>query len=878
MARLERERGSAHARRWYRRQVLGSLVPNVLYRPVYTEPTKQRSGLPPMYQYLDELSTDFRHGLRSLARSPGFVSVAVLTIAIGIGSNTAIFSILDAVLLSPLPFPEAERLVLVHNDDVDAAGATGSAGSARTTDRDRGQLSFPDYSDLSSLEDLFTGIAAWEPARPNLKGEDVEPRRLEANSVTYSMFETLGIDMPLGRGFTADEDTAGAEAVVVISDRFWKEHLGQDPEVLGRTLSLGGREHTIIGVLPERLSRSASGGVLPSPSAAVWIPWRNGPSAEVVELRGVHRARVVARLADGLGLDVVNDRVAAFARTLADEHPDTNTDKTFWIEPARQSLVRNVQKGLYLLYGAVGLVLALVCTNVSSLLLSRTLSRQREIAMRTALGAGKLRILRGLLTESLLVAALGGVLGVALAVVLLRVMLTAGPGSIPRLQNAGLSNSVLGYSVLMVLATTLLLSVTPAFHSLRRDLSRSMNRTRGPLDTRLRQTLVVAQVAIALVLLTGAGLLLRSFQGALELDTGFDDEQLLGISMEMPLPFVSPEWPRAVAFYQQVVDEVAALPAVISAAAAYRHPLDAGWGTTFAFSSRPAPSPGDEPQARFRPVTPGYFETVGVPILRGRDLRATDASTSAGAVVVNETFVDVFFESDQEALGSRIDYPHWWRSGPSSYEIVGIAKDVLYEGLANDERRPALYFAHAQQPVVEMNLLLRYEGSADALLPVLRQTIWQIDAEMPLDNTFEMTSLLDATVEPRRFSAGLLVAFALTGLLLSALSLYSLLAFLVHGRRREIGVRLAVGASLAEVARLVIRQGVALAGVGIALGLAASLFLGRALESQLFNVSPLDPIALAAAPLTLGITVLLASWLPARRASRIDPCVALRED
>lgn len=846
---------------WYRSQVARSLPALAKHRLTSRPRTSSQKG----DSVLQALLLDLRQSARSLLKSPGFALLAVSTLALGIGANGSIFSILDAVVLRPLPFPQPERLVLVHNHKLDDP-------------RDRNQVSFPDFRDLAERSTQFSHVAAWEPARPSFTGDDVEPTRLAANSVTASMFDTLGLQLPLGRGFTAEEDAEGASGVAVLSHSFWQQRFAASAEVLGQSLRLNGRPYEVVGVLPASLERSGGGGVLPAARAQLWIPWNSGPSGEVSDMRGVHRARVVARLAADASLETAQDETRAIASDLASAFPDSNAEQGMWVEPARDSLIRNVRSTLTLLFGAVGLVLLLVCSNVSSLLLGRSVTRQSELAVRSALGAGFGRLFRQLFTESLVLALAGGLAGIAVSWGLLRVALALAPSSIPRLDEAGLQPHVMAYCLGIATASALVFGTAPALRAASKGIGQGLRARAFGERTTLRQSLVVVQVALAVVLMMGAGLLLRSFWTALNVDPGFRDEALFAVSMELEMPYVSPEWPRAVAFYADVAERVRGLPGVVSTASAYRHPLDAGWGTTFRFQGRPEPAPGKEPEARFRPVSPNYFTTTGTALLEGRTIDSRDVATAPGAVVVNESFVQRFFEPDQTVLGERIDYGHWWRAGPDDYEIVGVVENVHFEGRSDAAPRPALYFAHAQQPIVEMNLLVRHSGTLEALLPLVREAIWELEPDMPLDRILPMDALLDRTLAQRRFITTLLTAFAAAALLLSALGTYGMLAFSVQRRTREIGIRIALGADATSVTRSIVRQGLLLVGLGCAVGVVGAAALSGTLASQLFGIERSDPWTLLGVSALLLTVAFLASWIPAQRATAIDPARTLRQD
>lgn len=805
---------------------------------------------------------DLRFAARMLRRNPAFSAIAALTIAVGIGATTTMFAVVQAVVLRPLPFAEPDRVVAVESFD-------------RETGAGRWSNSFLQFLHYEAGNRSFSHMAAWREIQPTLRSDDGQPAvRISAIGITHSMFELLGVRARLGRTFGLDDETLGAPPTAVLGHTFWRSYFGGDEDVLGRTIDLDGQLFTVIGVLPSDFR----GGSVPPASTDIWLPYRNSPVAEGIEARGLTNVSVVARVADGVTLEAAGADIERMMTALAAEH-SVHAETGARIVPARDAVVGRAGNVMWLLFGAVGLVLLIAGTNVTNLLLARTADRAREVAVRSALGASRRRIIRLIVLESLLLAAVGGVAGVLLALGGVEIVRSINPGSIPRLESSTLSPLAIVFVSGLTILLAVAIGLAPALHATGPGHTRAIQgggRSSAYGRTGLRRLLVVSQVAVATVLLVGAGLMLRSLSSALSVDPGFNPENVLTARIIMPTPFVSPEWPEHVAFFRELVDGLEGRPGVVSAAAAYQGPTDEGWYNAFSIVGQPEPAPGQHPNAIFRPVTPGYFETVGVRIRQGRPLLRTDDSEAPGVVVVNESFVRAYLP-DRDPIGERLAYGDFWGARDPDYEIVGVVEDVLFYG-PDQPTHPATYFPHAQQPVREMSVFLRTTGDPTAVLPALRAAVGRLDPTLPLDDVTTLETLSGETLANRRFLMIVFVAFAAMALVLAATGLYGVLSFLVGRRSHEIGVRLALGARRSAVLGLVMKQSMALVGAGLIVGVAGAVALSRLLEGLLFGVEASDPMTVVATIMALLTAALVASAGPAIRALRLDPAQTLRAD
>ena len=803
------------------------------------------------------LANDLRYALRTLLRRPGFSTIVILTLALGIGATTAIFSVVNAVLLRSLPYEAPDRLVVVR-------GAPTNGDMSKVT----ASSSWPDYVDFRTSARAYTELAAVSTSVVTLTGATVEPAPVSAAAATATLFPTLAVAPAFGRAILPSDETLTAPRVVLIGHALWRTRLGGDSAALGTMLTLDGVPHTIIGVMPEWFD---------FPEATqLWAPAT--PRNEELE-RGVHRLRIIGRLGPGTTREAADVEAKRIFARLEAEHPESNAFRTASVEAMAESATRGIRPVLLVLFGAVALVLMIVCTNVASLFLVRAASREREVALRIALGASRSRIATQFLVESILLSVVGGLLGLALALWGVQALLAAAPASIPRASEIGVDFRVLGFVLAVSVLTGIAFGAIPAFqlggidaNGPLKDGSHAIAGSRA--TRRVRKALVIAEISLAMILVIGAGLLLETLARLQRVDPGFEPARLLVTQLKLPTARY-PDPARILAYYEVIRARVAALPGVASAAFAYEHPLSPGWTTSFRIAGRPAPVEGQEAEARMRPVTPGYFATAGIRLLKGRDVSVHDRAGSAGVVIINEAFAKVHFPGE-DPIGKRLERTSWWPGMPSSYEIIGMIHDERFLGFASDAD-PATYFPHAQVAFGEMYLVVKTRSDPAPLIPTLRSEIWAVDRDIPLDDLRPMADLVGGALARPRFVGMLLGLFAAAAMLLAAMGIYGLLAYTVAQRTPEIGIRMALGAPRGTVLRGIVAQGLGLAAVGIAIGAAGAVAMTRLLSGMLFGVTPTDPRTFAAVAALLTVVAVLAAYLPARRASRVDPVIALRQ-
>ncbi len=804
---------------------------------------------------MESLLRDVTYGARTLLRSPGVSLLAVLTLALGIGANTAIFSVIHAVLLRPLPYPEADRLVFLTEWSEQVPEMSFSVANLKDL-RDR----------AGSLESLV-GYHSAEFVFSDGAGE---PERVRGRRVSSGLVATLGKPPVLGRAFTPEEDQPGAERVALLGEGFWERRFGRDPSVVGRSLSLSGESFTVIGVLPRTLHGSWK-------QVDVFTSLlRLEDTIGGEKNRGNHPGiYVVARLAKGAGVDQARAEVKQVAARLAEEHPNSNARQSMTLEPLQEAFVGDLRPALLTLLGAVLCVLLIACANVANLLLARAAVRTREVAVRQALGAKRSRLMRQLLTESVLLSLCGGMLGVVFAFWGLRLLVASLPDGVPRADEIGLDTPVLLATLAVAVLTGLAFGLAPAFSLSSTRLSEPMREggrgSTGPGHRRLRDGLVMAEVALSLVLLVGAGLLLRSFFRVLQADAGFTAEGVLTASVPLPQSrYDTPE--KKVQFAERLVEGLRATPGV--AAAAFANPLLGGWQSSFNVEGRPEPLPGQRPSADITRVTPQYFATLGVRVLAGRVFTGSDTAEAPRVAMVDETFARTYWPGGS-ALGGRIKFGDLKNDDPW-LEIVGVVAHVKNYGV-DEESRVEVYLPYAQSPAGSVpTILLRTAGDPGALAGGLRHALKAADPQIP---AYEIRTLVDVVSEgtaPRRLAATLLSVFAGLALLLAAVGIYGVMSYAVAQRTSEIGIRVALGAEREHILGMVLRHGAWMAATGIAVGLVAALALARLLTSLLFQTSATDPPTFGTVPLLLLGVAALACYLPARRATRVDPLVALR--
>ena len=820
---------------------------------------------------MDALSRDLRFAVRSLTRSPAFTAIAVLTLALGIGANTAIFSVVYSVLLRPLGYAEPERLISIRS----AYAATG------VQDIPSSQPEYQDYlAEVSALQDL----AAVYPININLTGLG-EPQRIQAAVVSDNYFRLLGAAPALGRDFTPDDDRGQIGYVVIISHDLWRRRFGGDPAIIGKKVRLDDDPMTIIGVMPPGFRHVLESGSSPM---EVWAPIAlDNPDTDFLNQRMARVYDLIGRLKPGLTVEDAQAELQVLAARLRERYPQNYPEAQGWhprAKPLAEQVVGDVRPALLILLGAVGFVLLIGCANVANLLLARATVRERELAVRTALGGSRARLVRQLLTESVVLAVAGGGLGLLLAAWGTSALGRLVAHYLPRSGEIELSLPVLGFSALLILLTAVLFGLLPALHASRTDLQRVLKdagrgSSSGAPRTRLRASLVVAEVAVALMLLTGAGLLLRSFQRLMAVEHGFDPNRLLTLQVWLPVPndrdkgrYQTQEQRQA--FYHRALAAVELVPGVRNAALISRLPLRGRNDTRIEIEGRPVPPDQPPRSAEARVVSPNYFETMGVPLLAGEGLPEVADSLANGRIVVNRTMARKYWP-DGDPIGSRVRI--FGSSGPW-VTVVGIVGDVRQIGLAEPPREE-LYLSFRAVSSQEMAMVVR-TGADDPerLSAAVTAAIREVDPEQPVFGVMSMERVIQQASAERRISMALLLLFAAIALLLSALGIYGVMAYTTTQRRHEIGIRLALGAGTPDVLRLVVGQGMRLVLVGLLAGLFGAWLLSRVLESQLFGITAQDPLTYLTVALLLGAVALLAIWVPARRATRVDPMISLRSE
>jgi putative ABC transport system permease protein len=800
---------------------------------------------------MDALWQDLKYGIRMLAKSPGFTAVAVLTLALGIGANTAIFSVVNAVLLRPLPYAEPNRLVFL---------AEKSPAGSRTG------IAIPNFRDWRAQADSFEDMAGQRSNVFNVSGSE-RPARVNGRMVTWNFFPLLGVQPQLGRAFVETDDQPGAARTALISDFFWKQSLGADPHAVGRTVRLDGETYTIIGVLPPgfRYVRRDD----------VFIPLGHylGPGSNYLD-RGNHFSwYAVARLKQGVSVEQARAEMDALAARLEREYPSTNSGNGAIVLPLQDVMTEDSRAILWVLLGAVGCVLLIVCANLTSLLLERASGRQREIAIRAALGASPVRLVRQLLTESLLLSVLGGALGVLLAVWVVDLLVSYQPLNLRRLEEARIDPPVLLFSLALTMLTGVIFGLAPALSAMKARLQETLRQggrgLTGPRQ-RLGRLLVAAEMALALVLLCGAGLMVRTMIELTRIDPGFHSEKLLALYFNL----AEYDRERGMAFHREVVERVEAVPGVRAAALTNSLPIDgSNWGSIFIVGDQPVPPRAELASAAFTTISPSYFRTLDIRLLKGRWFDERDRENAPWVTVVNETFARRFWPN-QDPIGKRVK--QGWPENPTPWrEVIGVVADIKLEGVAAETPMQA-YLPLAQEPWRSLALVVRTSGDPEPMVVAVEAALHEIDKDLPVSNARTMDQVMSEEIGRQRLSMIVLGLFAATALVLAALGIYGLLSYAVTQRTQEIGVRLVVGAAPADILRLVVGQGIRVVAIGAGLGLAGALALTRLMAALLFGVSPSDPATFSVVALLLTGVALVACYLPARRAMRVDPMVALR--
>jgi putative ABC transport system permease protein len=799
---------------------------------------------------MDTLFRDIRHSVRLLFKNKVVTVVALVALALGIGANTAIFSVINAVLIKALPYRDASQLVLIWE---------------KLKQVDQVELSPDDFAAYSERGRSFAHIAASERTNFNLTGNN-EPVRIEGQRATANLFETLGFNATLGRTFTDEEDRTNAR-VAVLSYHLWQIRFAGDQQIVGREIALNGSNYTVIGVMPPEFLYPAP--INNNKPGEIWTP----RSLITERERGAHNLLTIGRLSSGVSWEQARSELELISRQRSQELTRGDDAHRVNLIPLPAQVGRQQRTALYVLVGAVGLVLLIACANVANLLLTLSAGRRKEVALRLALGAKRSRIMRQLLTESLLLSSVGGGIGLLLAVWLSRAIRVLALGQIPRAESIEVDSSVLAFTILVSIATGVIFGLAPALQASRTDLNSTLKDgargTMGGGGHRLRGALVVSEVALSLLLLLGAGLMIKSFWRLQQVDPGFNPQNLL--SVEVTLPDTKyPESQQRTAFFQQVLERVSSLPGV-SATAVINSPPLSGRRNIDIFPIEGHPEPkgiSDAPLADFRLISPDYFGMMKIPMLQGRSFTEGDAQNTPKVTIVSQSFA-TNFSAGEDLMGKRLKIGGDWHT------VVGVVSDIRQSGL-EEQAAPHVYVSYRQIGPTRAGLLVRTTTDPLGLVAAVRAQVQAVDKAQPIYNVNTMSAMIAAAVAPRRLNLVLLGGFAALALVLAAVGIYGVMANLVTQRTGEIGLRMALGAQRGDVLRLVIGRGLRLTLVGTAIGLGASFALLRLVASLLYDVSTTDPFTFAAITLLLLMVALLACYIPARRATKVDPLVALR--
>jgi putative ABC transport system permease protein len=810
---------------------------------------------------------DVRHGLRAIRRAPGFSAVVIATLALGIGANAAIFSVADAVMLRPYAYPDMERIVVINE---------------RTRSGQSLSVAWPNFQDWRDQNQVFQHLGLFRNAVVNLTGSD-RPERLISSVTSSAVFGALGVAPSIGRVFSASDDVPSAPRVVIVSERLWRTRFDADPQMVGRAILLNGEPHTVVGVMPPEMR-------FPSRLTDVWLPL--GPVVpSLPTARGAHPGLIaVAKMKPGVTLERAVVDMDTIARRLEQQYPDSNSNLGVELTLYFEQIVRNIRPTLLTLLGAVAFVLIIACANLANLLLARSERRQRELAVRRALGANRWRMVQQLLMESLLLAVIGGAIGVVLASWLVNLFVASGPVTVPRIDLVGVDARVVAFSALVTIATGIFFGLVPALRASAPDLRSTLNEVgRGTLlvpARRLRSALIVAEVALALMLLVGAGLMIRSFARLMSIEPGFDPANVVTMRLTLP-PAKYREQERWQAIHQDLVERVATLPGVTSAAINSGIPLEGGGSESgVRVEGRPIPPVGTPgPMCLFQTGSPDYFRTMGIALVKGRYFDARDTASSSRVAIIDETFVRTLFPGE-DPIGKRISFESQgedrtavqiWR------EVVGVVRHVRHYGLAQGPPYVQVYTPFAQLPIwferrrPTMALFVRTTIAPERLTASVRERLASLDGDIPVYGVQTMQTYLAQNTEQPRLNVMLLGGLAALALILATLGVYGVVSYSVAQRTQEIGVRMALGATRAHVLRLVVGQASAVVLLGVVLGLGGALALASLLQTLLFQVSARDPVTFATVAVVLAVIGFAATIVPARRATQVDPLVAIRE-
>ncbi len=811
---------------------------------------------------METLLQDIRYGVRMLLKAPSFSIVATIALALGIGANTAIFSVVNAVLLRPLPFAKSEDLMMVWETDPVRGQKSGSA-------------SYPNFHDWRDQNQSFEKMAAYYNSDFIVTGKG-DSARLQGAVVSSDLFPVLGATPMLGRSFRPEEDKPGEGGrVAILSQGLFESRFGSDPSAVGQSLTLDGNNYTVVGVMPHNFKFPVQ-----NDPVDLWTTVAGDGEGEdpVTAQRGAHFLRVIGRLKPGVSREQAQADMTAIGARLEKQYPDENLNRNIRLEPVLEALVGDIRPALLILLGAVGCVLLIACANVANLLLARAMTRHKEMAIRTALGASRLRVVRQLLTESVLLSLAGGAIGLILAVWWSDLLIALGKDDIPRALQVGLDWRVLVFTLLVSVFTGVAFGLVPAFQSTKTELTESLKEGgrgsgEGARRNRVRGVLVVAELAIAVVLLVGAGLLIQSLWRLQNVSPGFNPENVLTFSVSVPEVKYSTD--KQVQFYSDLLKRMESMPGVQAAGAVMPLPLSGDrFSISFETEGRPV-AKGAAPSADFFTIGLGYFKAMGISMLQGREFSERDVKDSPGVIIVSQGFAEKYFPNE-DPIGKRIRPGVSTHDGQKSImrEIVGVVAEVRNRNLSAPIR-PAYYVPHTQIPFSQMAIVVKTAGDSHALVSAARNEIASMDRELPMFNVQTMEDYVSAAVSSPRFNSTLLGIFAAVALVLTVVGLYGVMSYSVAQRTNEIGIRMALGAQTRDVLRLIVSQGLRLVVVGLVIGLVGAFALMRVISSLLFGVTARDPLTFAAVAIVLAGVALLACYIPARRASRVDPLEAL---
>jgi putative ABC transport system permease protein len=809
------------------------------------------------------LFKELRYGIRSLLKHPGFTAIAVITLALGIGANTAMFSVINAVLLRPLPYHEPGRLVTIWEESPE-----------------RGMyempVSFANLRDWVDQNHTFEQISGYTFTNLNLTGAG-EPVRLSTVRSSANLFPLVGAAPLLGRAFLTEEDKEGANHVVILGHALWQSRFGSDSAIVGRSLTLNNQSYTVVGVMPSSFQFPVGfgylGKVLNEP-IDLYVPLA-ATSKELV--RGNYSFFAIGRLKPGVTIDQARAEMSTIESRLEKQYPEGNTGIGVKLVPTQEQTVKEIRPALLVLLGAVAFLLLIACANIANLLLARAASRQKEMAIRAALGASRLRVLRLLLTESLMLSLAGGGLGLLLALWGTAALMSLAPDNIPRLNEVGVDARVFAFTLAVSLITGIVFGLIPAVHAAKPDLNGALKEgSRGSMGSaagkRTRSVLVAVEVALSLVLLIGAGLMIKSFLRLQQMNLGFNPENVLAVNLTLSHSKYGEDRQQA-AFFQEALQRLQLLPGIQSAGATTGLPLTLNLsGSDFRIEGHPDPEAGKEMIINTRSVSPGYFHTLGIPLIKGRDFSDRDKSDAPKAAIINQDLARIYFPNE-DPMGKRITFD----DGQSWISIVGMIGDVKQLGL-DSSAKAEVYFPYLQVAAPSMSLVVRTASNPLNVAAAVKSQIQMIDMDLPIDNARTMQQLLAESASGRRFNMLLLTVFAVVALVLAIVGIYGVMSYTVTQRTHEIGIRVAIGAQPRDVFRMVIGQGMMLAMIGVAFGLVGAFALTRLMTTMLFGVEPTDPTTFVSIAVLLTGVALAACYIPGRRATKVDPLVALRDE